>query len=317
MNSRQAFRSERATWRAIIQLNVVRSIHIILDALAEALAAQAHAHSESAAHTPLSTPGAPPGAYDPRSVYRRSYAETTASSVESTSQHLANANAVFTLAPAAVVVPSVSASSAEPPLIYYQANASSSPSTSAPGASPAYARLTQEHARLRLRLAALLPIEEELKRRLSPTPPPPGPELPSTVVTSNGSGRRHRPRTGNGSNSSRPSTSSSSSGGNGAPAPAPTTTTTLAPLNTNVPLRATREVAVNSALGWKGAINRMLAVDPHASSESVAHADPTNPNDPGRVLSACAEDMRALWADPVVRAILMERRVRLEEMSGL
>ncbi|KAH9835198.1 guanine nucleotide binding protein, alpha subunit [Rhodofomes roseus] len=41
MNSPKAFRAERASWRAVIHLNVVRSIHNILEAMAEAQNAQA------------------------------------------------------------------------------------------------------------------------------------------------------------------------------------------------------------------------------------------------------------------------------------
>ncbi len=36
MNTPKAFRAERASWRAVIQLNVVRSIRIILEAMADA-----------------------------------------------------------------------------------------------------------------------------------------------------------------------------------------------------------------------------------------------------------------------------------------
>ncbi|KAH9926690.1 guanine nucleotide binding protein, alpha subunit [Fomitopsis serialis] len=49
MNSPKAFRAERASWRAVIHLNVVRSIRIILDVMTEAQSAQAQPHSPNGA----------------------------------------------------------------------------------------------------------------------------------------------------------------------------------------------------------------------------------------------------------------------------
>ncbi|TFY67101.1 hypothetical protein EVJ58_g1830 [Rhodofomes roseus] len=45
-----AFRAERASWRAVIHLNVVRSIHIILEAMAEAQNAQAQPSTPTGGH---------------------------------------------------------------------------------------------------------------------------------------------------------------------------------------------------------------------------------------------------------------------------
>ncbi|KAJ2989855.1 hypothetical protein NUW54_g8654 [Trametes sanguinea] len=49
----QAFRAERASWRAVVHLNVVRSIRVILDAMAEAQAY--HASTYSSPNTPIRT----------------------------------------------------------------------------------------------------------------------------------------------------------------------------------------------------------------------------------------------------------------------
>lgn len=41
MNSPKAFRAERLSWRAVVQLNVVRSVRLVLDAIADQADAQA------------------------------------------------------------------------------------------------------------------------------------------------------------------------------------------------------------------------------------------------------------------------------------
>ncbi|KAF9239294.1 guanine nucleotide binding protein, alpha subunit [Melanogaster broomeanus] len=51
MHSPKAFRTERASWRAVIQLNVVQSIHAILDLISKAQAAS-HGLSSSSSSTP-------------------------------------------------------------------------------------------------------------------------------------------------------------------------------------------------------------------------------------------------------------------------
>jgi guanine nucleotide-binding protein alpha-1 subunit len=96
--------------------------------------------------------------------------------------------------------------------------------------------------------------------------------------------------------------------------------TYLTPL-TNVPYadrvrRASKEVSVNSASPWKGAFTRLLA-QAKQGVEGQGDFDWGDPNDPGVVLHACAEDMVRLWNDPVVRRLLAVKKMRLEEMPGL
>ncbi|KAL5498686.1 hypothetical protein ACEPAH_2041 [Sanghuangporus vaninii] len=66
MNSPKAFRAERLSWRAVVQLNIVRSVRLILDAVADAAEAQglsldgsstAGSESGSAPGTPTAPPG--------------------------------------------------------------------------------------------------------------------------------------------------------------------------------------------------------------------------------------------------------------------
>lgn len=53
------------------------------------------------------------------------------------------------------------------------------------------------------------------------------------------------------------------------------------------------------------------------AEEHAGSKDNDEDEELGRVLSACRQDMVALWNDAVVRAILRERRVELEQLSGL
>lgn len=62
MNSPRAFRAERLSWRAVVQLNVVRSIRLVLDAIADAAEAQGLSlTSISANNSSAPTPTSPSG----------------------------------------------------------------------------------------------------------------------------------------------------------------------------------------------------------------------------------------------------------------
>ncbi|KIP09895.1 hypothetical protein PHLGIDRAFT_28734 [Phlebiopsis gigantea 11061_1 CR5-6] len=52
--------AERASWRAVIQLNVVRSIRLILDAISDVQALQASSNTSSPKSATMSLPGSPP-----------------------------------------------------------------------------------------------------------------------------------------------------------------------------------------------------------------------------------------------------------------
>jgi G-protein alpha subunit len=187
----QAFRSERASWRAVVQLNVVRSIRLILDAMSEAQAS-------SLSHS-----------WD---------------------------------------------------------SSSASPSTSTN-----YPTLTPEHLKLKMRLSPLQQVEEILLRRLRPAG---SAELEATQLSS----ARNLPYAGNNST----------------------------------------EVVINSSAPWKNAFSRLLASTTTRSSfESSQDIDFDDPQDPGVVLHACADDMTRLWNDPTVRELLRVRNIRLEDMAGL
>lgn len=77
-----------------------------------------------------------------------------------------------------------------------------------------------------------------------------------------------------------------------------------------------REFSVNSATQWKGVFGR-LRHDARQSVESDLLIDWDDPQDPGVVLHACADDMKRLWNDPVIQKLLEMQNVRVEELAGL
>ncbi|EIW55448.1 G-alpha-domain-containing protein [Trametes versicolor FP-101664 SS1] len=203
MNTPKAFRAERASWRAVVQLNVVRSIRVILDAMAEAQAY--HATTYSGPNTPIRT-HAPDLFQSPSSSY---------------------------------------ASLGRPP-----------------------PPLTAEHLKLKLRLAPLVQVEETLVRKLTQAG---SGEMEATQLQMLGGNASHADRA-----------------------------------------RALdREVAVNSQFAWKGVFHKMIG-----RSSMDSEADFNDPDDPGRILCACAEDMVTLWNDPLIKSLLRSQGTRLEDMPG-
>ncbi|EIN08840.1 G-alpha-domain-containing protein [Punctularia strigosozonata HHB-11173 SS5] len=67
-------------------------------------------------------------------------------------------------------------------------------------------------------------------------------------------------------------------------------------------------VNVNARSGWHGAFV--------PSTHDHHHDHDTDPDGPAAVLHACAEDMSRLYRDPVIRSVLREKQVQLEDMGG-
>lgn len=84
----------------------------------------------------------------------------------------------------------------------------------------------------------------------------------------------------------------------------------------NCPLH---EVCINPNAGWKGAFNRLLnhSAGNRESCDSMDMIDWSDPDDPGVILHACAEDMKRLWMDPIVKKLMEVEKMRPEEMAGL
>lgn len=88
--------------------------------------------------------------------------------------------------------------------------------------------------------------------------------------------------------------------------------------HTDHPRTSPKEIVVNSSSPWKTAFTRLLSSTTTRSSfESSQDIDFNDPQDPGVILHACAEDMIRLWNDPTVRELLRVRNIRLEDMAGL
>ena len=75
-----------------------------------------------------------------------------------------------------------------------------------------------------------------------------------------------------------------------------------------------QEISVNSSTRWKSTFSRLIGRD---SCDSADLIDWSDPDDPGVVLNACSEDIKRLWADPVVRKLMDVEKMRPEEMAGL
>ncbi len=79
-----------------------------------------------------------------------------------------------------------------------------------------------------------------------------------------------------------------------------------------------KEVAVHTSTNWKKA----FALGGKSKSPKSAHSGEIegwweDPDDPVHALNACAPAMQELWKDSNVRQRLQEKRLRLEESSGL
>lgn len=79
-----------------------------------------------------------------------------------------------------------------------------------------------------------------------------------------------------------------------------------------------RELSVRASANWKKA----FALGGKSKSPKSAHSGEIegwweDPDDPVHTLNACAHAMAELWRDPKVKQRLREKRIRLEESSGL
>lgn len=80
-----------------------------------------------------------------------------------------------------------------------------------------------------------------------------------------------------------------------------------------------REVIVNSTTQWKGIFGCHPAKESEtrASMDSELMIDWDDPQDPGGLLNACADDMKRLWNDPTIQTLLDMQKLRVEEVAGL
>ena len=96
------------------------------------------------------------------------------------------------------------------------------------------------------------------------------------------------------------------------------TTPITSPHDSNGNLKYKKEVAVHTTTNWKKA----FSLGGKEKSPKSAHTGEIagwweDPEDPVHALNACAPAMLQLWKDSNVRQRLLEKRLRLEESSGL
>ncbi|KAK7046710.1 guanine nucleotide binding protein, alpha subunit [Favolaschia claudopus] len=82
-----------------------------------------------------------------------------------------------------------------------------------------------------------------------------------------------------------------------------------------LPRNVNREVAVHSANPWKDVFKRLVGNDTE-SFDSEKAIDWEDPSDPGVVLHALADDMKALWSNRTVQTLLDRQNLRLQEAAG-
>ena len=79
--------------------------------------------------------------------------------------------------------------------------------------------------------------------------------------------------------------------------------------DTHVVVASSADFAVRSAAGWKEAFLKLRGQRGDAGTKEELQS--------ANILEACAPDMVTLWSDPIVKSIVRQKRLRLEESSGL
>lgn len=243
--SYQAWQKERACWKAVVYLNLVRSVNSILDMLSEEMTS-----SRTTSHSQPPSPVTPT---------RRSERDTELGCIRR--------------------APSISKAMSD------RADRS--------GVTLCF---TGQHKVLKLRLGPLRRIQEDLEGQLGAA---------SSEATNDWSSY------------------SESTGG-----------TSFIPVTPNIEpsgdvwchrsvARLSGEFCVRSNSGWKGALKKL---QPRSSlSESLNEPDAKEAMDgwmkrtdnAAEVIFGCKEDIKSLWADQIVQQLLRQRKLRLEDSSGL
>lgn len=212
--------TERASWRAVIQLNLVRSVNAILDVLASEMSTPARPSSYSNPSTPR-----PPVS----SCFDR------------------------------------------------EDRRDQSPPPTFPRSSVPPLQFTSQHSALKLRLAPLRSVENDLKSFLGDT----AFEEASGILTPESDMMMATPF-------------DSTAYGPG-----------------SMSMRKPREFTVRSHTSWQVAIGQHCRVRP-TSPHGRAHSDCDSLT---AVIAGCQEDMKALWNDVSVKELLRRRRVKLEDST--
>ncbi|KAI0089485.1 guanine nucleotide binding protein, alpha subunit [Irpex rosettiformis] len=167
-------------------------------------------------------------------------------------------------------------------------SASSSPiSTTPPDSLP---KLTSEHLKLRMRLLPLLQVEEVLIRKLTPAGSGEYEATSLGHITNLPAGLEN---SGNNSGGSDSGISGDGAGGG----------------------KREREIAVNTQFAWKNMFTRLMTGGSGRDSGEIGSWE-GDPDDPGKIIHACGEDMIKLWGDPTIQSVLEFQKIRLQDLPG-
>ncbi|KAG8984026.1 hypothetical protein FRB95_010991 [Tulasnella sp. JGI-2019a] len=80
-----------------------------------------------------------------------------------------------------------------------------------------------------------------------------------------------------------------------------------------------KEVFVRSGSNWKGLFSSKEGRSPNKSANGVPGLDIRRQpqHDPFLLVSACRDDMMMVWNDQIVRTVLREKGIRLDEMDSI
>ncbi|KAG6853380.1 hypothetical protein C0991_004841 [Blastosporella zonata] len=280
-----AFREERILWRAVIQLNIVRSIRIILETLTSPAPKSPRSSPFSSPRSRARSISRPPAPIPPLPPATGEYPPA---------QWNGNGNGNGTFA---TDVGEESDPDSDSDMMSHPRSNPSSSITLFPSPLEALKTRLQPLRHIEALLIAKLvpPNEDEATHLAGPLPSthPLAPANPAAFY---------------------PSPSSSP------PSGAPIQTHTHTPSSYK-----NQEIFVRPGAGWKGALSKArLTHSQSPSSDEEGGRRPTSagntgletPDEPQEVLYQCRKDMMLLWGDDVVREILMRKKVRLEELPG-
>ncbi|KAF9484836.1 G-alpha-domain-containing protein [Pholiota conissans] len=305
-----AFREERILWRAVIQLNIVRSIRTIIEALSSPMPNSPYSSPRSRARSISRTrhPPFPPNNphYSPQSHAADSSSNNGhANGSRSNGHGNGNGDLQFSYGGSPSCPPPVPRQPRQnyysDPDIDYDPDSDTEftiANTPYPHGSPNYANgsprshpsgsstTTLAHTPFEVLKARLLPLQH-IEALLIAKLVPPNEEEATQLA------------------------------GPGAPSP------------TDHSYRSQQEIFVRPGPGWKGGLSRARV---HFPGNYEAYDSPTmsnghrpmsagntgleTPDEPQEVLHSCRKDMIQLWGDENVRDVLRRRKIRLEEGSG-
>ncbi|EDQ99979.1 guanine nucleotide-binding protein alpha-4 subunit [Laccaria bicolor S238N-H82] len=306
-----AFREERILWRAVIQLNIVRSIRTILDALTFPSTSTSSPHTSpySSPRSRARTISRPPLPNHPHEQYNGNGNDTTLTFGSSSSPPRVRHRHHHHSPPSNPDSDGDSESDFVHPHhhIHHRSPRSTSPLTLAQNTplDALKARLLPLRHIEALLIAKLVPPNEEEATHFA-RPGPPGVGVGAGTSAGSSSG------------------ASSTSGGTG-----------------NHAYR-NQEIFVRPGTGWKGGLARARVTYPGSgygygddrgvkqngsSGKGSSGGNGTRPmsagttgletqDEPQEVLNMCRRDMIALWNDEGVREVLRRRKIRIEEESG-